>query len=70
MWKIILLTLPLAGCITTEDRAAIDAIVADNAVRGSGPFYSRGQIDAINAEAACKNMARTLVQVARCEVRR
>jgi hypothetical protein len=70
MWKAILIALPLAGCITTEDRGTIDAIVADNAVRGSGPFYSRGQIDAINAETACKAMARTLVQIARCEVRR
>ena len=32
--------------------------------------YTRAQVDALNAEAACKALARTLVQVARCEVRR
>lgn len=66
MWKVILLALPLAGCITTEDRAALDAIAIDSSRNYT---YDRGRIDAINAEIACKNMARTLVQMARCEVR-
>ena len=32
--------------------------------------YSRSDINAINAEAACKAQARNLLQVARCEPRR
>ena len=52
----------LAGCITTEDQRTIDAIVSQG--------YSRAQVDAINAEAQCKALARNLVQISRCEVRR
>ena len=67
MWKAILIAIPLAGCITTEDRAVIDAVAADST---RGMVYSRSEVDAINAEVACKAQARTLVQISRCEVRR
>ena len=33
-------------------------------------YYSRPDIDAIPAEVQCKQMARTLVQISRCVVRR
>lgn len=49
-----LLALPLAGCVTADP------------VR----VYTRAEVDAINAEVACKALARSLLQVARCEVRR
>jgi hypothetical protein len=52
------LTLALAGCITDQDARVLDG------------YYNRADIDAINAEVQCKAMARTLVQIARCEVRR
>jgi hypothetical protein len=32
--------------------------------------YSRSEVDAINVETQCKLMARNLVQIARCGVRR
>jgi hypothetical protein len=32
--------------------------------------YSRADVDAINAETQCRNMARTLVQAQRCGVKR
>ena len=32
-------------------------------------YYTRSEIDAINARKICLSMARTLVQVARCDVR-
>lgn len=32
--------------------------------------YSRAEVDAINAEIACRNQARTMLQVQRCDVRR
>ena len=51
----------LTGCITLEDQRAIDAIVAQG--------YSRAQVDALNAEAQCKLLARNLVQIERCKVR-
>ena len=50
-----LLTLALAGCATTVDLT---------------DYYSRADVDAINAETACRQMARNLVQVSRCAVRR
>ena len=33
-------------------------------------YYTRSQVDFINAEAQCKALARNLVQLARCDVRR
>lgn len=59
MWKIILLTLPLAGCVTDYDVAYL----ASN-------YYTRAEINAIATEVQCKQLARNLVQMARCEVRR
>ena len=50
-----LLGLALGGCVIT-DREQV--------------YYSRADVDAINAEAQCKQLARNLVQIARCETRR
>lgn len=33
-------------------------------------YYTRSQVDYINAEQQCKMLARNLVQIARCDVRR
>lgn len=49
----------LSGCVTAEDVAFLAA-----------NYPTRSEIAAVNAEAACKLMARNLVQIARCEVRR
>jgi hypothetical protein len=48
--------LSLGGC-WYYDRPLLDA-------------YSRAEVDAINAVAECKALARNLVQVARCDNRR
>jgi DNA-binding phage protein len=60
--KILLIALPLAlgGCVTTDRDVTA---YLDN-------YYSRADVDAINAEMACKAAAHNLVQIARCEVRR
>jgi hypothetical protein len=59
MWKALLIVLPLAGCVTDQDVTYLAA-----------NFYNRADVDAINAEVACKQMARNLVQISRCETRR
>jgi hypothetical protein len=51
-------TLGLGGCMTAEDRVVFN------------DYYSRSQVDSINAEQQCKLLARNLVQISRCEVRR
>jgi hypothetical protein len=56
---IIVLPLLLGGCITDREEGAF-----------LSGYYSRADVDAITAQMACKQAARTLVQVARCEVRR
>jgi hypothetical protein len=56
---IIVLPLMLAGCITDREEGAF-----------LSSYYTRADIDAITATMACKNAARSLVQIARCEVRR
>jgi len=48
----------LSGCLTAEDRVVFN------------DYYTRSQVDYINAEQQCKTLARTLVQIARCDVRR
>jgi len=45
----------LGGCMVT-DREAI--------------YYTRADIDALNATAQCKALARNLVQISRCDIRR
>ena len=50
-----LLGMALGGCVIT-DREQI--------------YYSRADVDAINAEMSCKQLAKNLVQIARCETRR
>ena len=63
MWKAsLLLPLLLTGCLTTEEALYINS--------NFDRVPTRHEIAARNAEIACKNMARTLVQIARCDVRR
>lgn len=54
-----MLALTVGGCVTDQDVAWL-----------ASTTYSRGEVDAINAEMACRQLAQNLVQVARCEVRR
>jgi hypothetical protein len=50
-----LLAVLLSGCIVVTER----------------PYtYSRYEIDAINAEVACRNLARNMLQLERCSIRR
>jgi hypothetical protein len=63
---IICLPLMLAGCITDQDVAYLDRYTTGYLDR----YYTRADVNAINAEMACKQLARTLVQVARCTVAR
>ena len=50
------LALALGGCMVTYDRDHL--------------YYTRADVDAITAGMQCRALARTLVQVSRCEVRR
>ena len=56
MWKVLPIALLLSGCIVTDREAAL--------------FYTRADVDAITAEMQCKQLARNLVQISRCETRR
>lgn len=60
---LILGVLLLTGCNVTLDRAPVVTVTPPE-------FYTRYEIDAINAENACRQMARTLLQAQRCTVRR
>lgn len=61
MWKVLLIVLPLAGCVTTDDNG-LRSMLADR--------YTRADVDALMIGAQCRQLARNLVQMARCEVRR
>ena len=50
-----MLVLSLGGCLVTDRETLV---------------YTRSDVDAINAEAQCKLLARNLVQISRCETRR
>jgi hypothetical protein len=56
---VLLLLLALPGCtyFGPLSREAIDT-------------YSRAEVEAINLEGQCKQLARTMVQIDRCKVRR
>jgi hypothetical protein len=56
---LVMLALTLSGCLTDREALILQS-----------HYYNRGDIDAINAEAECKRLARNLVQVARCSNRR
>ena len=56
---LITLALTLSGCLTDREVLYLQT-----------QHYSRADIDAINAEAECKRLARTLVQIHRCSNRR
>lgn len=58
---------PLGGCMVT-DRYAENEVVTERFL--ADRFYTRAEIDAINAESQCRLMARNLVQVYRCGARR
>ena len=63
MWKAILIALPLAGCVTMQEQQVLEQTYLLR-------FYSRAEVDAINAQMACKQQARNLVQMSRCDIRR
>ena len=56
-----LLVLPVGGCWVYERPLTVEPTVG---------IYSKSEIDAINAQTECKRLARNLVQISRCEVRR
>ena len=47
--------LTLGGCVTDQDLRWLES-----------QTYSRADVDAINAEIACRSLARNLLQVERC----
>jgi len=59
MWKALLIVLPLGGCLTIEEQRAIDETYRFR-------YYTRAEVDAINAAIVCRDLARNLVQIARC----
>jgi len=60
MWKAsLLLPLLLTGCLTLEEQRQIDESYRFR-------YYSRAEVDALNAALVCREQARNLVQIARC----
>jgi hypothetical protein len=52
----------VSGCLTLEEQRQIDESYRFR-------FYSRSEVDALNARSECRLLARNLVQVARCDGR-
>ena len=52
---LVVLAVLLSGCIVVTERPA---------------YYTRYEMDAINAEVACRSMARNMLQMERCSIRR
>ena len=63
MWKAsLLLPLLLTSCLTLDEQRQIDETYRFR-------FYSRAEVDALNARSECRLLARNLVQIARCDGR-
>jgi hypothetical protein len=54
-----MLAIVLSGCVTDREEAWL-----------LSNYYSRSDVDAINAETVCRQLARNLLQAQRCGVRR
>ena len=67
MIRAALLTLLLSGCASVGGGWFGRG---DEVITRPPPYYDRAEIDAINAEAECRRLARTMVQAQRCGVRR
>jgi len=69
MIRAALMALLLSGCASVSGgwfgRGGGDEIITR-----PPPYYDRAEIDAINAEAECRRLARSMVQAQRCGVRR
>jgi len=59
--RVIVLGMLLSGCQISLDRAVTVA---------PPDYYTRAEVDAINAELECRLLARSLLQASRCGVRR
>jgi hypothetical protein len=62
MKALLLLPLLLTGCLTIEEQRQIDETYRFR-------FYSKSEVDALNARSECRLLARNLVQIARCDGR-
>ena len=62
MKALLLLPLLLTGCLTTEEALFINS--------NFDRVPTRSEIEVRNVEIVCKNMARILVQIVCCDVRR
>ncbi len=60
--SIVALLLPLGGCLTLDEQRQIDETYRFR-------FYSKSEVDALNARSECRLLARNLVQIARCDGR-
>jgi hypothetical protein len=71
MIRAALLTLLLTGCASfgSGNYGGANGVPVEIVTRPPY-FYSRDEVDAINAEVACRAMARSNLQAARCGVRR
>ena len=54
-----LLPLLLTGCLTLEEQRQIDETYRFR-------YYTRAEVDALNAAIVCREQARNLVQISRC----
>jgi hypothetical protein len=67
MTRAALMALLLSGCASVSGGLFGRG---DEVITRPPPYYDRAEIDAINAEAECRRLARTMVQAQRCGVRR
>jgi len=67
MIRAALLTLTLAGCGAYNNIVGGPTPVT---IEQPPDVYTRPEIDALNAEIACRNQARTPLQASRCGIRR
>ena len=68
MIRAALMALLLSGCASVSGGGWFGR--GDEVITRPPPYYDRAEIDAINAEAECRRLARTMVQAQRCGVRR
>ena len=65
-WMVLVMALPVAACAVVADREPVSAVAPTLQIEPTVGIYSKSEIDAINAEAECRRIARTVLQAMRC----
>lgn len=67
---LIVLSLSLSGCGNFRNSFGVNGEDAAVVITKPPDLYTRAEVDALNAELQCRQLARSMLQAQRCGIRR